>query len=96
MKERGRRAEDIRTSDNGHSEEWTTSLQWINCVPPGPYISTSKEGATFKKLEKMLVPNVSIIQSSTVDKNYEDKIIFCIGRGEEFNSGNLSLSSCVS
>ena len=22
------------TSDNGHSEEWTTSLQWTNCSPP--------------------------------------------------------------
>ena len=22
------------TSDNGHSEEWTTSLQWTSCSPP--------------------------------------------------------------
>ena len=22
-----------RTSDNGHSEEWTTSLQWSYCCP---------------------------------------------------------------
>ena len=22
------------TSDNGHYEEWTTSLQWTNCSPP--------------------------------------------------------------
>ena len=22
------------TSDNGHSEQWTTSLQWTNCPPP--------------------------------------------------------------
>ena len=22
------------TSDNGHSEEWTTFLQWTHCVPP--------------------------------------------------------------
>ena len=32
-------------SDNGQSEEWTTSLQWTHCSPPA-YISTSKEGTT--------------------------------------------------
>ena len=34
------------TSDNGQSEEWTTSLQWTNCSPLLQYISTSKEGTT--------------------------------------------------
>ena len=27
------------TSDNGHSEEWTTSLQWIHCSPPAYILS---------------------------------------------------------
>ena len=22
------------TSDNGHSEKWTTSIEWTNCLPP--------------------------------------------------------------
>ena len=26
-------------SDNGHSEEWTTSLQWTNCSPPAYILS---------------------------------------------------------
>ena len=32
-----------KTSDNGHSNKRTTSLQWTNCLPPAitcPYIST--------------------------------------------------------
>ena len=27
------------TSDNGHSEEWTTSLQWTHCSPPAYILS---------------------------------------------------------
>ena len=27
------------TSDNGHSEEWTISLQWTNCSPPAYIIA---------------------------------------------------------
>ena len=37
------------TSDSGHSEEWTTSLQWTNCVPPANncmHVITSEEGTT--------------------------------------------------
>ena len=36
-----------KTSDNGHSNKRTTSLQWTNCLPPAincPYISTSEKG----------------------------------------------------
>ena len=41
---------DSGTSDNGHSEEWTTSLQWTTYSPP-PYtlsihFGTSEEGRT--------------------------------------------------
>ena len=35
------------TSDSGHSEERTTSLQWTNCVPPANnwmHVRTSEEG----------------------------------------------------
>ena len=28
------------TSDNGHSEEWETSLQWTNCSPPAYIVYT--------------------------------------------------------
>ena len=37
------------TSNSGHSEERTTSLQWTNCVPPANncmHVRTSKEGTT--------------------------------------------------
>ena len=42
------------TSDNGHSEEWITSLQWTNCSPSAycPYISTSEEGTTSEQWTK--------------------------------------------
>ena len=48
------------TSGNGHSEEWTTSLQWTNCSPLPIYCS--EEGATSEQWTKILTPNVSIIQ----------------------------------
>ena len=36
------------TSDDGHSEEWTTSQKWTHCSLPiyCPFISTSEEGTT--------------------------------------------------
>ena len=37
------------TSDSGHSDERTTSLQWTNCVPPANncmHVRTYKEGTT--------------------------------------------------
>ena len=48
------------TSDNGHSEEWTTSLQWTHLFAPClyycPYISTSEEGTTSEQWTKHSSP----------------------------------------
>ena len=52
------------TSDNGHSEEWTTSLQWTTCSPLRVYCSyyiPLKKGQPLNN-GQMLIPNVPIIQ----------------------------------
>ena len=55
------------TSDNGHSEEWTTSLQWIHPLPIYcPYISTSEEGTTSEQWTKFASPMCPLFGGSTV------------------------------
>ena len=44
------------TSDGGHSEVWTSSLQWTNCLPLCLYTVLSIT------MESMLILNVSIIR----------------------------------
>ena len=51
------------TSDNGHSKEWTTSLQWTNCYPL-PLIFTSEEGTT--PSEQWTSPTCPLFGGSTV------------------------------
>ena len=43
------------TSDNGHSEEWTTSLQWTHFSPPTCILSIPPKKAQYLKNEQMLV-----------------------------------------
>ena len=54
------------TSDNGHFEEWTTSLQWTNCFPSAYYISTPKEGTTSEQWTKCSSPMHPLFGGSTV------------------------------
>ena len=55
-----------KTSNNGHSDKRTTSLQWTNCLPPSincPYISIYlRRRDNLRTMDKMLVPNMSIIR----------------------------------
>ena len=55
------------TSDNEHSEEWTTSLQRTNCSPPAyiycPCISTSEEGTTSEQWTKRSSPTCPLERS---------------------------------
>ena len=58
-----------KTSDNGHSNKRTTSLQWTNCLPPSiscPYISTSDEGTTSEQWTKCSSPPCPLFGGSTV------------------------------
>ena len=58
-----------KTSDNGHSNKRTTSLQWTNCLPPAincPYISTSDEGTTSEQWTKCSSPMCPLFRGSTV------------------------------
>ena len=58
-----------KTSDNGHSDKRTTSLQWTNCLPPAincPHISTSDEGTTSQQWTKCLSPPCPLFRGSTV------------------------------
>ena len=57
------------TSDSGHSEEWTTSLQWTTCVPPANncmHVRTSEEGTTSEKWTKHSSPTCPLFGGSTV------------------------------
>ena len=47
------------TSDNGHSDEWTTSLQWTHCSAPAYLLSIH---FYLRIMDKMLAPTVSIIR----------------------------------
>ena len=55
-------------SDNGHSEEWTTSLQWTHCSHPLPIIVHTflppKKGQ--QQLAKCLSPMCPLFRGSTV------------------------------
>ena len=55
------------TSDDGHSEEWTNSLQWTNCFAPHcPYISTSEERTTSEQWTKFSSPMCPLFGGPTV------------------------------
>ena len=63
------KTEGVYTLNNGHSVQWTTSLQWTNCFPLPiyyPYISTSVEGTTFEQWTKCLSPTCPLFGGSTV------------------------------
>ena len=65
-----------KTSDNGHSDKRTTSLQWTNCLPPSincPYISTSDEGTTSKQWTNYLPPSINCPYISTSDEGTTSK-----------------------
>ena len=47
------------TSDSGHSEEQTTSLQWTKCMPPA---NNCMHLQRRDNLQIILFPNVSIVQ----------------------------------
>ena len=59
------------TSDNGHSEEWTTSLQWTNCPPPTYIIAHRflplKKG---EPLNNALSPTVYMVVDGVYCVNY--------------------------
>ena len=70
-----------KTSDNGHSNKRTTSLQWTNCLPPAincPYISTSDKGTTSEQWTKCLSPTCPLFRGSTVYTNQlHNNIMLC-------------------
>ena len=62
---RGREGLHSGTSDNGHSEEWTTSLPWENCSAPAYIFSTSEEGTTSEQCSSPMCP---LFRGSTVER----------------------------
>ena len=79
------------TSDNGHSEKWTTSLQWTHCSPCNghtvhplplncPYISTSEEGTTSEHWTNCLFPMCPLFGGSIV-KVYQNALPACFFGG---------------
>ena len=58
------------TSDNGHSEEWTTSLQWTNCSPPAYILSIHfylRRRTTSEQWTKCSSPKCPLFGGSTVE-----------------------------
>ena len=64
-------------SNNGHSEEWTVSLQWTHCSPPA-YIHYYLQGRdNLRTMDKTLCPQ--LFRGSTV--------VLCVKQGEPIPRG---------
>ena len=87
------------TSDNGHSEEWTTSLQWTNYSPPAYilsiHFSTSEEGTTSEQWTKCSSPNCPLFGGSTVNTFYSLFVFLYVCPTTKLTT-NISFSAIIS
>ena len=70
------------TSDNGHSEEWTTSLQWTNCSPPAYNILSIHFYLRRKDNENGQNARPQRVHYSEVPLYNREKIFWGVGVGE--------------